>query len=248
MTSRGSNNGLLTEAREGAGFALPLIVSVLPFALLWGTLANQAGLSALETSLMAGLVFAGSAQFVAIEIWTAPPAVMTLVLATLIINLRHVLMGAALAPSMRGWGGVKSHAALFFMADEVWALALQRRTRGTLSPGFYFAVAATFYIGWLLFTALGYHAGGLIEDPAAYGFDFAFAAVFLCLVRSFYVSWRSLLPWIVSAGVAALAYSTIEGVWYILFGGLAGAATGALLPARPSNGAGPPETEGVLPS
>lgn len=248
MASSDSKHDLMSEARDGAGFALPLIVSVVPFALLWGTLANQAGLSALETSLMAGLVFAGSAQFVAIEIWSAPPAVMTLVLATLIINLRHVLMGAALAPSLRGWGGFRSHAALFFMADEVWALALQRRTRGPLTPGFYFAVAATFYIGWLLFTGLGYHAGGLIEDPAAYGFDFAFAAVFLCLIRSFYISWRSFAPWIVSAGVAALAYSTIEGVWYILLGGLAGAATGALLPARPQGEKPAPETEGVLPS
>lgn len=236
--------GLLQELREGAGYALPLIVSVLPFALLWGTLANQAGLSALETSLMAALVFAGSAQFVAVEIWSAPPAVMTLVLATLIVNLRHVLMGAALAPSLRNWGRAKSHLALFFMADEVWALALQKRTRGPLTASFYFAVAATFYIGWLLFTALGYRAGGFIEDPARYGFDFAFAAVFLCLIRSFYVEWRSLLPWAVSAAVAALAYGAIEGVWYILLGGIAGALTGALFPAKGK----PPRAEGALPS
>lgn len=232
------------ELREGVGYALPLILSVLPFGLLWGTLAQQAGLSALETSLMAGLVFAGSAQFIAVEIWSAPPAVMTLVLATLIINLRHVLMGAALAPSIRGWGWWRSHAALFFMADEIWALALQKRTRGPLTASFYFAVAATFYIGWLLFTALGFRAGAFIEDPAAYGFDFAFAAVFLCLVRSFYVEWRSLLPWAVSALVAAFAYSTVEGVWYILFGGIAGALTGAFFPARPR----PPQAEGALPS
>jgi 4-azaleucine resistance transporter AzlC len=244
MDWKESPQNLLEDLREGFGFALPLIVSVIPFALLWGTLARQAGLSALETSLMAGLVFAGSAQFIAVEIWTAPPAVMTLVLATLIINLRHVLMGAALAPYIRTWGWWRSHAALFFMADEVWALALQKRTRGPLTASFYFAVAATFYIGWLIFTAAGYSAGGLIDDPAAYGFDFAFAAVFLCLIRSFYVEWRSLLPWAVSALAAALAYSMIEGVWYILVGGLAGALTGALLPARPR----PPQAEGALPS
>ncbi|WP_455374170.1 AzlC family ABC transporter permease [Limibacillus halophilus] len=244
MERKESIQTLREELREGFGFALPLIVSVVPFALLWGTLARQAGLSALETSLMAGLVFAGSAQFIAVEIWTAPPAVMTLVLATLIINLRHVLMGAALAPYLRGWGWWKSHAALFFMADEVWALALQKRTRGPLTASFYFAVAATFYVGWLIFTAAGYRAGGLIEDPAVYGFDFAFAAVFLCLIRSFYVEWRSLLPWAVSALAAALAYSLIEGVWYILLGGIAGALTGALFPAKPKR----PKAEGALPS
>jgi 4-azaleucine resistance transporter AzlC len=244
METRGNIVSLREEIREGVGYALPLIVSVVPFALLWGTLAQEAGLSALETSLMAALVFAGSAQFIAVEIWSTPPAVMTLVLATLIINLRHVLMGAAMASSIKSWGWGRSHLALFFMADEVWALALQKRTRGPLTPGFYFAVAATFYIGWLIFTALGYRAGGFIEDPAAYGFDFAFAAVFLCLIRSFYVEWRSLLPWLVSAGVAAFAYSTLEGVWYILFGGIAGALTGALFPAKRKE----PESEGVLPS
>ena len=223
----------MDDLRAGIGFALPLIISVLPFSLLWGTLARQAGLSALETALTAGLVFAGSAQFVATGLWTTPPAVAVLVVAVLIVNLRHVLMGAALAPSIKTWGGLRSHAALFLMADEVWALALQRRARGLLTPAFYFSVGVTFYICWVAGTQAGFHAGGLIEDPAAYGFDFAFAAVFLCLIRSFYVSWRSLLPWTASALTAALAASFSDGVWYILLGGLAGAAAGALFPAKP---------------
>lgn len=239
MEKKPDQQPLISEFGDAMAVALPLIASVLPFALLWGTLAQQAGLSALETGLMSGLVFAGSAQFVATGIWTTPPAVATLVLAVFIVNLRHVLMGAALAPAIRSWGGWRSHLALFFMADEVWALALQRRAQRGLTPGFYFSVGVVFYLCWVASTQLGYRAGSWIPDPAAYGFDFAFAAVFLCLVRSFYVSWRSLLPWVASAAVASLSYSFIEGVWYILLGGLAGALVGLLLPPpRPAH----PET------
>src|SRR3546814_9121214 len=64
---------------------------------------SQKGLSPLETALMGATVFAGASQFVAVEIWTTPPAVALLTATALMVNLRHVLMGAAMAPHVRGW-------------------------------------------------------------------------------------------------------------------------------------------------
>src|SRR3546814_11709005 len=75
---------------------------------------------------MGATVFAGASQFVAVEIWTTPPAVALLAATALMVNLRHVLMGAALAPHLRGWSRGATYGGLFFMADEIWAFALQR--------------------------------------------------------------------------------------------------------------------------
>ena len=100
-------------------------MGLVPFALVLGALAAAKGLSPLEVMLMSGLVFAGGSQFVAVELWRDPAPLGVLALMALLVNSRHLLMGAALAPRTPHWYG-RAWPALFFMADEVWALALRR--------------------------------------------------------------------------------------------------------------------------
>src|SRR3546814_18390482 len=87
------------EFAAGAFTILPLLVAVVPFGLLLGTLAAQKGLSPLETALMGTTVFAGASQFVEVEIWTTPPAGALLAAPALMVTLRHVRLGDALATS-----------------------------------------------------------------------------------------------------------------------------------------------------
>jgi 4-azaleucine resistance transporter AzlC len=226
---------------RGADFAagalsiLPLLVAVVAYGLLFGTLAAQKGLSPLETALMSALVFAGAAQFVAVEIWTSPPAIVLLAATALMVNLRHVLMGAALAPFLKGWSRRQIYAGLFFMTDENWALALRHTARAPLTPAYYLGLALPLYLGWITCTTLGAIFGGFLQDPARYGLDFAFTAVFLTLLASLWKGKRSLVPWLASALVAVAAHALLSGVWYIVLGGLAGTLAGALQ--------GPPEIE-----
>jgi len=223
----------------GPGFAagaltiLPLLVAVVVYGLLFGTLAAQKGLSPLETALMSATVFAGASQFVAVEIWTSPPAIVLLGATALMVNLRHVLMGAALAPFLKGWSHGQIYAGLFFLADENWAFALQRSAKGPLTPAYYLGLSLPLYVGWIACTTLGAVFGGLLQDPARYGLDFAFTAVFLTLLVSLWKGKRSLTPWLASALVAVAAHELLPGVWYIALGGLAGTLVGALQ--------GPPE-------
>src|SRR3546814_17714512 len=102
------------EFAAGAFTILPLLVAVVPFGLLLGTLAAQKGLSPLETALMGATVFACASQFVAVEIWTTPPAVALLAATALMVNLRHVLMGAALSPPPRRWSRGATYGGRFF--------------------------------------------------------------------------------------------------------------------------------------
>ncbi|PWC33278.1 AzlC family ABC transporter permease [Azospirillum sp. TSO35-2] len=214
------------EFALGVVHALPVVAGAVPFGFLLGSLAAKAGLSPLDMGLMSGLVFAGSSQFVAVELWGKGTAGLAVVGAILLVNLRHLLMGATLAPRLRGVSAPRAGAALFFMTDEVWALAL-RRGEG-LAFAYWYGVGVTLYLAWLGSTVAGTLAGALIADPAAWGLDFTFIAVFLCLLAGFWRGVRSLPPWLASAA-AALTVHTLSpgGPWHILAGAVAGGAVAA---------------------
>lgn len=84
-----------------------MALSSIAFGLVFGVAARQAGLSLAEASLMSALVFAGSSQFVAIGIWGSPVPVFAVVLATLIVNARHLLMGRRCAPGTAASPGAR---------------------------------------------------------------------------------------------------------------------------------------------
>ena len=222
-----SDAGRRGDFAAGAFTILPLLVAVVPFGLLLGTLAAQKGLSPLEVALMSATVFAGASQFVAVEIWTAPPAVALLTATAFMVNLRHVLMGAAQAPHMRGWRSGTAYGCLFFMADEIWAFALRRGAERPLTPAYYLGLSLPLYGGWVATTTLGTVFGGVLQDPARYGLDFAFTAVFLTLLVSLWKGRRTFWPWAAAALVAVAAHELLPGVWYIALGGLAGTLVGA---------------------
>ena len=222
------------EFAAGVFTILPLLVAVMPFGLLLGTLAAQKGLSPLETALMGATVFAGASQFVAVEIWTSPPAVALLAGTALMVNLRHVLMGAAMAPHVRGWSRGSTYGGLFFMADEIWAFALRRGGERPLTPAYYFGLSLPLYLGWIATTTFGAIFGGVLQDPARYGLDFAFTAVFLTLLVSLWKGRRTFYPWAAAALAAVAAHELLPGVWYIALGGVAGTLVGACQrPATP---------------
>jgi uncharacterized membrane protein len=105
----------LAGALAGARRCVPIAISGCGIGLVFGTLAGQAGLGAGEAVLMSALVFSGAAQFVVLGLWAVPLPVATIVLATLVVGLRHVLMGAALAPVFSKLPRLKAYGSVFFM-------------------------------------------------------------------------------------------------------------------------------------
>jgi len=213
----------------GAGQALPVVAGLAVFGTLWGALAVQAGLSPLEVALMSGLVFSGAAQFVAIELWSSPVAVGTIAFAVLLVGLRHVMMGASIEPVMRTIPPRRAYAALFFMVDEAWAMSLRRAGQGRFTIQFYVGLAGTFYLSWMTTTVAGALLGGLVSDPARYGFDVVFTAVFVVLIAGLWQGRRDIAPWAASAIAAVACHRWAPGNWYIFVGGAAGMLTAVLL-------------------
>src|SRR5262249_32972988 len=101
--------------RHGVRLGLPLAVARLADGLVFGMLARQAGLSTAEATLMSGLVFAGTAQFLAVGLWGSPVPIASILLTTLGVNLRHLLMGATLRSWLGAWPGRRVYPSLFFL-------------------------------------------------------------------------------------------------------------------------------------
>ncbi|AST35580.2 AzlC family ABC transporter permease [Ralstonia solanacearum] len=220
------------EIRRGLRASLPVLLGFIPFALVLGAQAVQKRLSVVEVPLMTGLNFGGGSEFTAIRLWTSPPHLLLIAAMSLLVNSRHLLMGAALAPYLRHVPRRRALAALFFMCDESWAMALadaQRRAASRISLSYYLGVSAGLYLTWVVFTAIGAALGPMIGDVERYGFDMAFTAVFLVLLRGMWRGLEASRPWLASLAAAALTCRLMPGgAWYVAAGALAGLACAAL--------------------
>jgi 4-azaleucine resistance transporter AzlC len=212
---------------RGVRRALPIGLSVFSYGLVFGLLARQAGLDSLPAMFMSSTVFAGAAQFVVLDMWRDPLPVGALVLTTLIVNLRHLLMGAALSPWFRLLRPLKAYGSVFLMADENWALTMEEFSKGRTNAAFLVGSGLLIWLAWVAATGIGAGLGGYIGDPARWGLDFAFTAAFLALLAGLWRGKGDLPPWLVAAAVAVAAQHWLPGKWYILAGGLAGSLAGA---------------------
>ncbi len=219
-----------SEFRRGALRFVPVAISVAAYGLVWGVLAGQKGLSLAEVALMSGLVFAGASQFVALDMWqTRALPIASIVIATLIVNLRLVLMSATMRPLVAQLPAWRALAAMFLVSDESWAMTMAERDRGGAGLAFFLGTGVLCWLSWLASTVIGRLIGSVIADPTALGLDFAFTATFLALLLGMWRGRMDLVPWLVGGLVAVLVSRLVEGNWYIIAGGVAGSLAGAIV-------------------
>lgn len=181
---------------------------------------------------MSALVFSGAAQFVVVGMWTVHPPVVAATLATLVVGLRHLLMGAALAPVFSRLPRGKAYSSIFFMADENWALTMGEFRKGRRDAAFLLGGGLLMALSWTTTTLIGVTLGSVVENPARWGLDFAFTAIFLALISGMWRGKSDLFPWMVAAAVAVAASELLPGQWYVLLGGLAGSLAGVVSRGR----------------
>jgi len=220
-----TRSGAIAGARQG----LPLAASIFLVGMVFGVLARHAGLTLAETLLMSFIVFAGASQFVAIGLWAFPIPVAAIVLTTFIVNLRHVLLSAALRPWFRDVSRLRTYGSLFFMVDESWALTMGQVRAGAQDRAFLIGAGLLMYLAWVSSTGVGYLAGSAMGDLSRWGLDFAITAVFAALLVGMWRGRSDLWPWLVSATVAVITWRLLPGTWYIVCGAVSGTVTGALI-------------------
>lgn len=228
----------LREARRRLAIdMLGIIVSSSAFGFVFGLSAAQRGhYSLVETIAMSTILFAGAAQFAGVSLVAAGTPWPAIVLLTGLLNVRHVLYSAALAPWIRAVPWVQRAVAAHVLTDESFALSLAHfRRLGRLDLGGYWmaAIVATF-IPWNLSTIAGFLGGQLIEDPTRYGIDVVFPAAMAGLAVGFVAGRREIVA--IAAGivvslVVALAWDPRVAV---VAGGLLGPLIGLAMPEAAS--------------
>lgn len=217
----------LAAVRAGVADCVPLMVGMVPFGLVVGIVAQGAGLTLAEAVLMSGLVYAGSAQLVALSGWGVPAPVLAAGLAAFVVNLRMALMGPVLAPwldRLRGW---RLWGSLFLMADQNWAMSVRRMQAGEWDAGYLFGTGVVLWVAWVATTLAGWLLGGAFRPPPGHPVFFAALAVFVAMLVSMWRGRSDVLPWLVAAAVAWGVSRMFPGTfWHIVAGALAGAAAG----------------------
>jgi len=210
----------------GVKRALPIVLGYVPIGFAYGVLAGKSGLSEANTLLMSLIVFAGSAQFIAVGLFASGTGPAAVILTTFVVNLRHMLMAASLAPYLNGWK--KRYLAFFSyeLTDETFAL--HSSAAGKLSECKLEALSLnmTAQVSWVLGTALGVIASGLIGDIKPLGLDYALAAMFIGLLVGQCESPVRIITAIFSGTIATLLYLAGWHQFHIIVATIAGATLG----------------------
>jgi branched chain amino acid efflux pump len=227
--------GVLRRARRRLVFDMAgIVLSAVGFGVVFGLTARGAGFSLVEAAAFSAIVFAGASQFAAAGMVGAGFGWPAIVLVTGLVNARHLLYSAALAPWLRGRPRRERAAMAHVLTDESFALSLVhfRRLGFADRRGYWLAAIGGVFIPWNAATLLGYVGGQVIPDPAALGLDVVFPAAMAGLAVGLATGRREAVA--LAAGVAVgLAVSlAVDPRVGVVVGGLLGPAAGLAVPRR----------------
>jgi 4-azaleucine resistance transporter AzlC len=213
--------------------ALGIAVSAVGFGFVYGLSAREAGFSPIEAIAMSTIVFAGAAQFAAVGYVVSGLAWPGVVLLTALLNARHLLYSAALAPWMREVPFWRRAVMAHLLTDEAFALSIGHflRVGRTDERGYWIAAIASTFIPWNLATIAGVLLGAQIPDPARFGIDIIFPAAMIGLAVGLVTGRRELVAAIAGAGVGVVVALLTGPSIGIVAGGIVGPAIGLLIPA-----------------
>jgi 4-azaleucine resistance transporter AzlC len=223
----------MAEARRRLAFDIAgIVVSSGAFGVVFGLAAQKAGYSIVEAVAMSTIVFAGASQFAAVGLVVVATPWPAIVLVTALLNARHALYSAALAPWLRGVSRRERAAMAHVLTDEAFALTIGHFTRlGRADPGGYWiaAIGSTF-IPWNVATVLGFVVGRSIASPNQLGIDVVFPAAMAGLAVGLITGRRAL----VAVGVAVVVSVIVAIAWdpraAAVVGGLVGPLVGLAVP------------------
>ncbi|CAN5815341.1 AzlC family ABC transporter permease [soil metagenome] len=210
--------------RDGA----PMLVGAIPFGLITGVSAVSVGIDPVAVVYMSATVFAGAAQIAAISLVGTGAAMWVVLLTTVMINLRHVMYSASLAPWLGRYTVGERLAMAFVLIDQTYALSILRYPKeGTAFSrrDYILGIGATTWLVWVGATAVGALLGAQV--PAAWQLDFAIPLLFLALLVPALRSRPTLLA-ALTGGSTALALAGLPFNLGLVLAALTGIAAGAL--------------------
>ena len=219
----------------GLRSVLPLLLGVAPFGVIYGVIALQSGIPALPAMLMSSIVFAGSAQFLLAQLVGAGAPMLLSAGAVGLINLRHALYSASVAPLLAGLPRRWKLLLAYLLTDEAYAAAIPHLlpASGTEPPEaahwILFGSGFGLWAGWQVSTLVGVVVGAQL--PSGLGLDFALPLTFIAIVVPM-IRTRVLFAAALAAGAAAVLLAALPYKLGLFVAALAGLLVGAALTGR----------------
>jgi branched chain amino acid efflux pump len=231
MDVRSSAQTKRTQHSWLSGFsqATPIWLGYVSVGFAYGVLAQKAGLSTLSAILMSIIVYAGSAQLIAVGLFAAGASAASIILTTFVVNLRHLLMSAAISTHLKGWTKAELAAFAFELTDETFVLHSSRFVDRDPLKAETYAVNLSSQCSWVLGTWLGFAVGQVITDVRLFALDYALPAMFIALLV---LQIRNRIQVIVAvlSGVLAVTLTLLGvGQWTAIIATVGGATIGMAL-------------------
>lgn len=214
---------------------LPLSIAVVPWGILTGALAIQAGFTPLQAQAMSLLVFGGAAQLSAISLMSGGASTFALMGSTFVISSRHLLYSIVFREHVLTLPLRWRVALGFLLTDEMFAVS-EAHTRKTASFSALFALVSgvTFYLSWNISTVLGIIVGDSITNLDQLGLDFAIAATFIAMTFD-QIRQKPVAVAIVTSGLVAVLFKPFFSDSYIIIASLMGMFAGYLVGVEGAN-------------
>lgn len=213
----------------GVRAALPIVIGAMPFGMIYGVLAIAAGLDPVVAMSMSFIVFAGSAQFIATQLFASGSPALLLIATTFIVNLRHSFYSVTLLSYLtnlpRRWQWLLA----YFLTDEsftVSVLHFRQRPDERFREYFMLGTGVALWVSWQVPTALGIWLGGAV--PASWQLDFTLPLTFIALIMPL-LKERPQLGAALTAGAVGLAGNALPYKLGLVLATFAGIAAGLLL-------------------
>ncbi|WP_026675442.1 AzlC family ABC transporter permease [Alkalihalobacterium bogoriense] len=170
------NSAVYKGLMAGVGIA----IGYTPAAITFGLLAKSTGLSFIETFAMSVFVYAGAAQYMALNLIAIGTGAFEIIFTTFIVNIRHLLMSASVSEKLVDTHPIKKAGLAFGITDEVFAVTTTQE--GKMKAAFLFGVALIAYSSWVINTAIGYYVGAILPDSLQQSMAIALYAMFIALL------------------------------------------------------------------
>jgi 4-azaleucine resistance transporter AzlC len=216
----------LSDIRRGALASVPVVIGYLALSVAYGILARKSGLGLLETVALSALVYAGACQFIAVGMIAAGADPAAIIVTTLLVNLRHILYSASLAPYMQRFKCSHLAVLAFSITDESFALASSSLPQKPESLAYLAGLQLAPYLAWNAGSLLGALVGVWIGGIQQFGLDFALPAMFIALLMG-QINDRLLVVTAIVAGLLSLLIALfVKGSWNVILAALITATLG----------------------
>jgi 4-azaleucine resistance transporter AzlC len=167
---------------DGVKICLPTVLGYLSIGFAAGVIEKAAGFTVLETIMLSLFIYAGSAQFIAAGMFAAGAPAVAIIITVFFVNIRHLLMSAALSPYFRHMSVWENIATGALLTDETFGVAAgELADKKQANYYWMLGLNVTAYVNWILANVLGALLGQWVAKPETFGLDFALTAMFIGL-------------------------------------------------------------------